>query len=74
MRDPERNRFNVDRNKIEISKIFKWYKKDFVSSAGSINAYVAPFMTDDVALQTLISNKETKVNYLDYDWSLNGVK
>lgn len=74
MRDPERNHFNVDRNKIEISKIFKWYKKDFVSSAGSINAYVAPFMTDDVVLQTLIANKETKVNYLDYDWSLNGVQ
>lgn len=74
MRDPERNRFNVDRNKIEISKIFKWYKKDFVSSAGSVNAYVAPLMTDDVELQTLIANKETKIKYLDYDWSLNGVQ
>ncbi len=74
MRDPERNRFDVDRNKIEISKIFKWYKKDFTSSAGSINAYVAPFMTDDVDIRTLIANKETKIKYLDYDWSLNGVQ
>ena len=71
MRDPERNRFNADTNEIKISKIFKWYKKDFISSAGSINAYVAPLMTDDVDLQALIANKETATNYLDYDWSLN---
>jgi len=74
LRDSERNRFNTENNKIEISKIFKWYKKDFKSSAGSVNAFVAPFMTDDVALQTLIANKETKIKYLDYDWSLNDAK
>ncbi len=74
MRDTERNRFNAEKNKIEISKIFKWYKKDFKSSAGSVNAFVAPFMTDDVEVRTLIANKETKIHYLDYDWSLNGVQ
>ena len=74
MRDTERNRFNAEKNKIEISKIFKWYKKDFTSSAGSVNAFVAPFMTDDVEVRTLIANKETKIQYLDYDWSLNGVQ
>ena len=74
LRDLERNRFNAENNKIEISKIFKWYKKDFTSSAGSINDYVAPFMTDDVEIRTLIANKETKIKYLDYDWSLNGVQ
>jgi len=74
LRDSERNRFNAENNKIEISKIFKWYKKDFTSSAGSINDYVAPFMTDDVDIRILIANKETKIIYLDYDWSLNGVQ
>ena len=71
LRDSERNRFNTENNKIEISKIFKWYKKDFITSAGSVNAYVAPLMTDDAALQTLIANKETKIKFLEYDWSLN---
>ena len=74
LRDTERNRFDAADDKLEISKIFKWYKKDFISSAGSVNAYVAPLMTDDVALQTLIANKETKISYLDYDWSLNDAK
>lgn len=74
LRDSERNHFNAENNKIEISKIFKWYKKDFTSSAGSINNYVAPFMTDDVEIRTLIANKETKIIYLDYDWSLNGLQ
>jgi hypothetical protein len=72
--DTERNRFDTDNDKLELSKIFKWYKKDFISSADSVNAYVAPLMTDDAALRTLIANKETKISYLDYDWSLNDTR
>jgi len=71
LRDSERNRFDATNDKLELSKIFKWYKKDFITSAGSVNAYVAPLMTDDAALQTLIANKETKIKFLEYDWSLN---
>ena len=74
MRDPERNRFNTEENKVEISKIFKWYKKDFTKAAGSLNAYVAPLMTDDKELSTLIANKNTRIKFLDYDWSLNDSK
>jgi len=74
MRDPERNYFDAEKNKIEISKIFKWYKKDFESSAGSLHAYVAPFMTDDEKLRSLITSKDVGIKYLDYDWSLNDVK
>jgi hypothetical protein len=74
LRDTKSNRFDAENDKLELSKIFKWYKKDFIASAGSVNAYVAPLMTDDVALQTLIANKETKISYLDYDWSLNDAR
>lgn len=74
MRDPERNHFNAEENKIEISKIFKWYKKDFTKAAGSLNAYIAPLMTDDKILGTLIANKDTGITFLDYDWSLNDLK
>ncbi len=74
MRDPERNRFNTEENKVEISKIFRWYKKDFTKAAGSLNAYVAPLMTDDKDLSTLIANKNTRIKFLDYDWSLNDSK
>lgn len=74
MRDPERNRFNTEENKVEISKIFKWYKKDFTKAAGSLNAYVAPLMTDNKELSKLIANKNTRITFLDYDWSLNDSK
>ena len=74
MRDPERNRFNEENNKIEISKIFKWYKKDFTSVAGSLNAYIAPLMTDDEAQRMLLANSDTGIKFLDYDWSLNDTK
>ena len=74
LRDTERNRFDAENDKLELSKIFKWYKKDFIASAGSVNAYVAPLMTGDVALQTLIAKKETKIKFLEYDWSLNDTR
>ena len=74
LRDTEMNRFDAENDKLELSKIFKWYKKDFIASAGSVNAYVAPLMTGDVALQTLIAKKETKIKFLEYDWSLNDTR
>lgn len=47
-----------------ISKLFDWYKADFVKSEGSvvkfINKYAATKITDS-----------TKITYLDYNWSLN---
>lgn len=71
MRDPERNRFNAEENKIEISKIFKWYKKDFTATTGSLNTYIAPLMTDDERQKMLLTNNDTEIKFLDYDWSLN---
>ena len=74
MRDPERNRFNAEENRIEISKIFKWYKKDFTATTGSINAYVAPLMTDDETQRKLYADSGTGIKFLDYDWALNDTK
>ena len=46
---------------IKVSKIFEWYSSDFGNIIAFLNKYC----------QTQISSK-AKVEYLDYDWSLNG--
>jgi uncharacterized protein DUF547 len=87
MRDPERNRYNANKNRLEISSIFNWFNNDFTKS-GSLQNYVAPYISDDPEIQKILkddasSSKNTDgiqkslsqnkvgIKYLDYDWSLN---
>lgn len=65
--DPERNR--LEGNTLYVSRIFKWYSDDFN------NDIVEFFMkyAKGEFLETLKRNQwQIKVDYLDYDWSLNG--
>lgn len=56
------SKFNkISSNKIEISKIFKWYAVDF----GNIITYLNKYSTIEI-------DGKANVSYLEYDWSLNG--
>ncbi|KZX58316.1 hypothetical protein A3709_02300 [Halioglobus sp. HI00S01] len=68
--DEARNKFWPDEGRAELSSIFKWFEEDFVTAAGSVQAYVASYVEGDFA--PLLREKKLKVEYLDYDWSLNG--
>jgi Protein of unknown function, DUF547 len=86
MRDPERNRYNAEKKRIEISSIFKWFSGDFTKS-GSLQNFIAPYITNDSEIQKLLKDAPNSNNssgiqrslgqskigikYLDYDWSLN---
>jgi hypothetical protein len=52
---------NISANKIQISKIFKWYADDFGNVIDYLNKYSTTKIDDDA-----------KVDYLEYDWKLNG--
>lgn len=69
--DDERNRYDKDKDLLEISPIFKWYHEDFERAAGSIQAFIAPFMTDDAGLRDHIAGDKPAIRYQDYDWNLN---
>lgn len=71
IQDPERNRFIKEKNRLEISSIFNWYKPDFEKAAGTLEKYIAPYITDDSEIHILIVNRAASIKYLDYDWSLN---
>ncbi len=69
--DPSKNRVDLEAGAAYLSKIFKWFREDFEAAAGSVQSYVAEFIDDPRAAQSLRDGR-LDVRYLDYDWSLNG--
>ena len=50
----------------QISKIFKWFKKDFTKDQ-SLKEFIDLYTEQNIT-------KDTKITYLDYDWNLNDVE
>jgi hypothetical protein len=69
--DPTRNRFDREKKIIFLSKIFEWFAADFEAQAGSLSRYVAQYVADPDLARDLMSTPY-RVEFLDYDWSLNG--
>ena len=72
--DRSRNRFNPQKGKLEVSKIFDWYGKDFGARSGSVEAWLAqyaPKLADEPKYQQTIRDKTARLEFLDYDWALN---
>jgi hypothetical protein len=70
--DSTRNRFDRREKVAFLSMIFNWFEPDFVNAAGSVQAYVARFV-DDPELAKELTESNYRVEYLEYDWSLNGI-
>ena len=71
--DETRNRFDYPQSTLYLSSIFKWYGEDFESKYGSVEAFVGKYMSQDKQVRSLIQSRQVKIEYLDYDWSLNDV-
>jgi hypothetical protein len=75
--DRTRNRYNSERNALEVSKIFDWYRKDFskgyrgIDSVESFLARYADQLADRPDERRLIRERKAKIRFLDYDWALN---
>ncbi|MCH2214954.1 MAG: DUF547 domain-containing protein [Flavobacteriales bacterium] len=57
--------YKSEENSLKISKIFDWYKSDFGSNQQERIAFVNKYSA------TLVSG-DAKINYIEYDWTLNG--
>jgi hypothetical protein len=66
--DRSRNRFA--RGRLEVSKIFDWYKEDFEPRARYFARY-AELLADGAAERALIAKGTAELTFLDYDWTLN---
>lgn len=65
LKNVRNNRIDRGRRRLSLSPLFRWYEADFVKRAGSIEAYLRPYMPDGM------DSRGFSVRYLSYDWALN---
>jgi len=70
--DTSKNRFDRANRVAYLSKIFDWFTGDFVSHSGSLAKYVSQFV-DDPELAHDLRIADYSIEFLDYDWNLNGM-
>lgn len=70
--DPTRNRYDVPRKIAFLSSVFDRYQADFSAAAGSVQKYLARYVSDPAAA-ALLSTDGFDVRYVEPDWDLNGV-
>jgi Protein of unknown function, DUF547 len=70
--DPRKNRFNAELKSAKLSKILDWYGKDFGNNKQEILIFVSKFLPDSTARSIQKDTPKWSVDYLTYDWSLNG--
>ncbi len=59
----DRSKNKLSANRVEISKIFDWYKEDF-STSGDLGAYLNKYSVVKI-------DNSAQIKFMDYDWSLN---
>jgi len=63
--NPDKVRYDASSQVLYCSKIFKWYKADFLTTANSLAAYIERHHTE------IKLPKTVKIAYLPYSWNLN---
>jgi Protein of unknown function, DUF547 len=75
LKDKTRNRFA--NGKLEVSKIFDWYKGDFEKGLKGITSRevffgkYAELLSSDTGAQQQIKDGKVSISHLEYDWTLN---
>ena len=78
--DRSRNRYDPASGKLEVSRIFDWYKADFekgsrgITSVPQFLARYADILADEAAARAAVRQGQAQIRYLDYDWTLNDAK
>ena len=75
--DRTRNRYSPQTGKLEISRIFDWYGKDFTkghkgyTSVKQAMAKYADQLADKPEDRSSVREQKAEIAFLEYDWSLN---
>lgn len=85
--DRSRNRYSVEGGRLEVSKIFDWFKEDWTSGYRGFEGKNAPIrsreqyfsgyaalLADRPEHRKPIEDQKAAIQFLDYDWSLNDAK
>jgi Protein of unknown function, DUF547 len=75
----DRTRNRLEQNTLKVSSIFKWYREDFEKgwrNARSLEQFLALYATPlglDADATARLRAGTIKLEFLDYDWRLNGL-
>ncbi|KKK50081.1 hypothetical protein LCGC14_3128600, partial [marine sediment metagenome] len=77
-------RWDRDNHRLHISKIFKWFKKDFekkdistgsstrsIKSSQPVLRFIRQYIRNKEAIDWIDRGRDIRVSYLPYDWHLN---
>jgi hypothetical protein len=68
--DGSRNVFDRAADRVALSKIFDWNRKEFERDGGSLGKYVSRFVSEP-ALGGWMATRALPPEFLEYDWALN---
>ena len=74
LRDASRNRFDPRAGRLEVSKIFDWFREDWERGGGTRERFLARYaeqLAADEADRTRIREARVPLVFLEYDWRLN---
>lgn len=80
MADRTRNRWNAQRGRLELSKIFDWYGDDFklghqgIATLKAFAGQHAERLADAPADRARLKAGDFDIAFLDYDWALNDAR
>lgn len=75
--DRTRNRYNPQSRKLEVSRIFDWYGKDFEKGHKDFTSVKQAFsryadqLADRSGDRAAVKAQHAELSFLDYDWTLN---
>ena len=69
--DHARNRWDASTRTLHLSAIFKWFREDFEGPSGTMPQFVIRRL-DPATATAITSGAAPTIDFLDYDWSLNG--
>lgn len=64
--NPDKVSYDSESGTVYCSKIFKWYRQDFLKVSPSVQEYIRSYLETDLPLTA-----STPIRYLYYDWNLN---
>ncbi|MGJ8644255.1 MAG: DUF547 domain-containing protein [Luteolibacter sp.] len=69
LNDKSKNRVDRKSGVLYLSSIFDWFKGDFVNKSGSVEKFIAPYLS--ASDRKAVESGNLKVKYTNYDWNLN---
>ena len=71
LNDTTKNKFDLEKNKAKISKIFDWFTEDFTATGKTLQEYLSTYV-ENPEISSRLNNNEFKIKQQKYNWRLNG--